>query len=158
MKGLNHLWHPWERERVEYFSLRDLWNRYDEWSAYGAGVPITLPNSDILVQYYVPYLSTIQIFTSNTFRDYVNEHNDIVVEFEIGECEIRDSCNDTLSDESECEKLWRWDESSLEEGEMNNVEQDSHQLHFNDRLGHILLQKLLLCLFITTTTTTTSMG
>ncbi|XP_015936229.1 uncharacterized protein LOC107462179 [Arachis duranensis] len=130
MKGLNRLWHPWERERVEYFSLRDLWNRYDEWSAYGAGVPITLPNSDTLVQYYVPYLSAIQIFTSNTFRE----------EFETGECETRDSCSDTLSDESECEKLWRWDGSSSEEGGMNNVEQDSHQLHFNDRLGHLYCQ------------------
>ncbi|XLU81564.1 hypothetical protein S245_004984 [Arachis hypogaea] len=61
-------------------------------------------------------------------------------EFETGECETRDSCSDTLSDESECEKLWRWDGSSSEEGGMNNVGQDSHQLHFNDRLGHLYCQ------------------
>ncbi|XP_012568489.1 uncharacterized protein [Cicer arietinum] len=40
--NLNRLWHPWERETVEYFTLGDLWNCNDEWSAYGAGVPITL--------------------------------------------------------------------------------------------------------------------
>ncbi|XLR19524.1 hypothetical protein S83_047436, partial [Arachis hypogaea] len=63
-------------------------------------------------------------------------------EFETGECETRDSYSDTLSDESECEKFWRWDGSSSKEGGMNNVEQDSHQLHFNDRLGHHYCQYL----------------
>jgi len=66
--NLNGLWQPWEREKVEYFTLGDLWNCYDEWSAYGAGVPITLTSGETLVQYYVPYLSAIQIFTSNSFR------------------------------------------------------------------------------------------
>ncbi|MED6154956.1 hypothetical protein PIB30_001097 [Stylosanthes scabra] len=130
MKGLNRLWHPWERERMEYFSLRDLWNRYDEWSAYGAGVPIILPNSETLVQYYVPYLSAIQIFTSHSFRD----------EFE---CEIRDSCSDnSYSDESECDnKLWRWEGScSSEEGGIIIDHHHHHQCHFNDRLGHLYCQ------------------
>lgn len=66
IRNLNRLWHPWEKETVEYFTLGDLWNCYDEWSAYGAGVPIVLNNSETLVQYYVPYLSAIQIFTSNS--------------------------------------------------------------------------------------------
>ncbi|OMO57394.1 hypothetical protein COLO4_35402 [Corchorus olitorius] len=63
IRNLNRLWHPWEREKVEFFTLADLWNCYDEWSAYGAGVPIVLNNAETLVQYYVPYLSAIQIFT-----------------------------------------------------------------------------------------------
>lgn len=66
MRNLNRLWHPWEREKVEFFTLSDLWNCYDEWSAYGAGVPISLDNGETLIQYYVPYLSAIQIFTSNS--------------------------------------------------------------------------------------------
>jgi len=66
IRNLNRLWHPWEREKVEYFTLGDLWNRYDEWSAYGAGVRIVLNNGETLVQYYVPYLSGIQIFTSSS--------------------------------------------------------------------------------------------
>ncbi|CAN6892692.1 unnamed protein product [Brassica oleracea] len=48
----------------EFFRLSDLWDCYDEWSAYGASVPIHLSNRESLVQYYVPYLSAIQIFTS----------------------------------------------------------------------------------------------
>lgn len=65
-RNLNRLWHPWEREKVEFFTLSDLWNCYDEWSAYGAGVPISLDNGETLIQYYVPYLSAIQIYTSNS--------------------------------------------------------------------------------------------
>uniref|UniRef100_A0A0V0HX82 Putative ovule protein n=1 Tax=Solanum chacoense TaxID=4108 RepID=A0A0V0HX82_SOLCH len=66
IRNLNRLWHPWEREKVEYFKLADLWNCFDEWSAYGAGIPIRLDTGETLVQYYVPYLSAIQIFTSTS--------------------------------------------------------------------------------------------
>lgn len=66
IRNLNRLWHPWERENVEFFALSDLWNCYDEWSVYGAGVPVSLDNGDKLVQYFVPYLSAIQIFTSHS--------------------------------------------------------------------------------------------
>ncbi|CAO2814352.1 unnamed protein product [Amaranthus hypochondriacus] len=65
MRSLNRLWHPYERENVEFFRLSDLWKCYHEWSVYGAGVSILLDNGEPLVQYYVPYLSAIQIFTSN---------------------------------------------------------------------------------------------
>ncbi|CAL0322645.1 unnamed protein product [Lupinus luteus] len=126
MKNLNRLWHPWERERVEYFTLGDLWKSYDEWSAYGAGVPISLTCGETLVQYYVPYLSAIQIFTSNSFRE----------EVELGDNETRDSCSDSFSEESECDKLWRWDGTSSEEG---GFEQDC-LWHLNDRLGHLYCQ------------------
>lgn len=33
-----------------------------EWSAYGAGVPLQMHGSDSTVQYYVPYLSGIQLY------------------------------------------------------------------------------------------------
>ncbi|KAJ4960066.1 hypothetical protein NE237_019976 [Protea cynaroides] len=45
-----------------YFTLGDLWESFKEWSAYGAGVPLILNGSDCVVQYYVPYLSGIQIY------------------------------------------------------------------------------------------------
>ncbi|KAH9612443.1 hypothetical protein KSS87_000690 [Heliosperma pusillum] len=45
-----------------YFILSDLWDSFKEWSAYGAGVPLVLNDSDSVVQYYVPYLSGIQIY------------------------------------------------------------------------------------------------
>ncbi|PON80616.1 hypothetical protein PanWU01x14_001720 [Parasponia andersonii] len=131
IRNLNRLWHPWEREKVEYFTLADLWNCYDEWSAYGAGVPIALDNGETLVQYYVPYLSAIQIFTSNSSINSFRE------EVDSGDCETRDSYSDSLSDDSESDKLWRWDGCSSEEG---GFEQDNSALHLNDRLGYLYFQ------------------
>ncbi|KAE9605355.1 hypothetical protein Lal_00025302 [Lupinus albus] len=45
-----------------YFVLGDLWESFREWSAYGAGVPLVMNDNDSVVQYYVPYLSAIQIY------------------------------------------------------------------------------------------------
>ncbi|KAI3932892.1 hypothetical protein MKX01_031874 [Papaver californicum] len=45
-----------------YFNLGDLWESFKEWSAYGAGVPLVLNGIDSVVQYYVPYLSGIQLY------------------------------------------------------------------------------------------------
>ncbi|XP_074295611.1 uncharacterized protein LOC141623393 [Silene latifolia] len=58
MKGLSTC----DGEVQPYFILSDLWNSFKEWSAYGAGVPLVLNDSDSVVQYYVPYLSGIQIY------------------------------------------------------------------------------------------------
>lgn len=57
-------------------------------------------------------------------------------ETESGDSETRDSCSDSLSEESESDKLWRWDGSSSEEG---GLEQDC-LWHLNDRLGHLYFQ------------------
>ncbi|KAF3621097.1 hypothetical protein CQW23_17410 [Capsicum baccatum] len=125
MRNLNRLWHPWEREKVEYFTLGDLWNCYDEWSAYGAGVPIKTDSGETLVQYYVPYLSAIQIFISRPSVNFLREETDSV-------CETRDSFSDSFSDESESEKLSRWDGCSSEEGDS--------LWHMNDRWGYLYFQ------------------
>ncbi|PNT73858.1 hypothetical protein BRADI_1g03010v3 [Brachypodium distachyon] len=45
-----------------YFCLDDLWESFREWSAYGAGVPLVLNGRDSVIQYYVPYLSAIQLY------------------------------------------------------------------------------------------------
>lgn len=54
----------WEEhcKTMPSFSLSDLWMSFDEWSAYGVGVPLVLPCGETVVQYYVPYLSAIQIY------------------------------------------------------------------------------------------------
>ncbi|KAF5777343.1 hypothetical protein HanXRQr2_Chr12g0534511 [Helianthus annuus] len=49
-------------EYQPYFVLGDLWESFKEWSAYGAGVPLILNDTDSVVQYYVPYLSGIQLY------------------------------------------------------------------------------------------------
>jgi len=36
---------------------------YEEWSAYGAEVPLVMENGEQVLQYYVPYLSAMQLFT-----------------------------------------------------------------------------------------------
>lgn len=58
MKG----WITQEDEFRHCFVLGDLWESFKEWSAYGAGVPLLLNGSVSVVQYYVPYLSGIQLY------------------------------------------------------------------------------------------------
>ncbi|XP_022867278.1 uncharacterized protein LOC111386995 isoform X2 [Olea europaea var. sylvestris] len=128
MMNLNSLWHPLERENLNYFTLGDLWNCYDECSVYGVGVPITLDDGQSLVQYFVPYLSAIQIFTSNSSVNCVREETDSI-------SETRDFFSDSLSDESDSEKLSRWDGSS-EEGLLEH----DNSWHSNDRLGILYFQ------------------
>lgn len=53
-------------ESCPYFILGDLWESFKEWSAYGAGVPLVLNGGDSVVQYYVPYLSGIQLYMDSS--------------------------------------------------------------------------------------------
>ncbi|KAK5782556.1 uncharacterized protein LOC108454017 isoform X1 [Gossypium arboreum] len=55
-------WRTCDVEFQPYFVLGDLWESFKEWSAYGAGVPLVLDGNDGVVQYYVPYLSGIQLY------------------------------------------------------------------------------------------------
>ncbi|KAF6171155.1 hypothetical protein GIB67_035112 [Kingdonia uniflora] len=47
-----------------YFNFCDLWEAFSEWSAYGAGVPLVLSETDSVVQYYTPQLSYLQIYVN----------------------------------------------------------------------------------------------
>lgn len=44
------------------FLLEDLWASLEDASAYGAGVPIVINGDEDVVQYYVPYLSAIELW------------------------------------------------------------------------------------------------
>eukprot|EP01018_Ginkgo_biloba_P003773 Gb_15000 [translate_table: standard] len=55
-----------------YFTLGDLWDSFDEWSAFGAGVPIILNGEETVVQYYVPYLSAVQLYVSSIRNPFMN--------------------------------------------------------------------------------------
>lgn len=59
-------WKACDDEFQPYFTLGDLWDSFKEWSAYGAGVPLLLDGRDSVVQYYVPYLSGIQLYGPST--------------------------------------------------------------------------------------------
>ncbi|WOK94837.1 hypothetical protein Cni_G03542 [Canna indica] len=86
-------WLPISQGKVECFTLGNLWDQYSEWSAYGVGVPIILDNCESVVQYYVPYLSAIQIYTSKSHA---------LTRIMLEECE-----RESLSDDSESEKFSR---------------------------------------------------
>lgn len=58
-------WRTCDDECRTYFKLEDLWESFKEWSAYGAGVPLVLNGKDSVVQYYVPYLSGIQLYADS---------------------------------------------------------------------------------------------
>ncbi|XP_066313910.1 uncharacterized protein [Miscanthus floridulus] len=50
-------------DSLPFFTLSDLWDSFKECSAYGTAVPLVLNScSDGVVQYYVPYLSAIQLY------------------------------------------------------------------------------------------------
>nr|GLL41535.1 uncharacterized protein LOC109167854 [Ipomoea trifida] len=51
-------------DAIECFTLGDLWDCYEEWSVYGVGIPVILNSGLSVTQYYVPYLSAIQIYTN----------------------------------------------------------------------------------------------
>lgn len=75
-------WRNGESDCHPYFVLGDLWEAFKEWSAYGAGVPLVLSESDSVVQYYVPYLSAIQLYVnpskpSSKFRRRPGEDSDV---------------------------------------------------------------------------------
>ncbi|KAL5079561.1 hypothetical protein RYX36_007982 [Vicia faba] len=55
-------WKTCDVEYRSYFVLNDLWESFKECSAYGAGVPLLLDQRESVVQYYVPYLSAIQLY------------------------------------------------------------------------------------------------
>ncbi|KAI4350953.1 hypothetical protein L6164_005355 [Bauhinia variegata] len=79
MRGWN--WKTCDVEYQSYFTLNDLWESFKEWSAYGAGVPLLLDQSESVVQYYVPYLSGIQLYgqsdeKSNAKSRYTREGSD----------------------------------------------------------------------------------
>ncbi|CAN1221592.1 hypothetical protein LINGRAPRIM_LOCUS325 [Linum grandiflorum] len=85
---LNSQWQPLRSKgTVEYFTLSDLWDCYDEFSAYGAGTEVALEDGDSITQYYVPYLSAIQLFTNKS----VSAASRAVAGSEASALEINDS-------------------------------------------------------------------
>ncbi|KFK42312.1 hypothetical protein AALP_AA2G239500 [Arabis alpina] len=130
---LNSLWIQESKDEIEYFRLSDLWDSFDELSAYGLGSKVDLNNGESVMQYYVPYLSAIQIYTNKSPAISRNQ-SDVV------DCE-----SECWSDDSEIEKLSRsmsscsskiWDSVSDDSG----YEIDGISSLMRDKLGHIEFQ------------------
>ncbi|PIA61213.1 hypothetical protein AQUCO_00300621v1 [Aquilegia coerulea] len=81
-KTMGRGWKNGEVDLHPHFDLCDLWESFKEWSAYGAGVPLVLNDSDSVIQYYVPYLSAIQLYVnpskpSSKFQRRPGEDSDV---------------------------------------------------------------------------------
>ncbi|KAI3454262.1 hypothetical protein Pfo_010925 [Paulownia fortunei] len=105
-------------ETIEYFILEDLWQCYDEWSAYGAGIPVALNGRETVVQYYAPYLSAIQLYTINRDKregaklssDHVSETDEFSGSFTNNSSKTWDTTSTDSSFDHDC--LWparEWD-------------------------------------------------
>ncbi|RWW85519.1 hypothetical protein BHE74_00005798 [Ensete ventricosum] len=56
-------WRTCDVKFKPFFALSDLWESFKEWSAYGVGVPLLLHGNEYsVIQYYVPFLSGIQLY------------------------------------------------------------------------------------------------
>lgn len=72
-------WRTCDVEFQPYFMLSDLWESFKEWSAYGVGVPLVLNGSDSVVQYYVPYLSGIQIYVDPSKSPVKSRYHNLIM-------------------------------------------------------------------------------
>ncbi|GMN46115.1 hypothetical protein TIFTF001_015306 [Ficus carica] len=95
ISGLNSLWQPLCKDKIEYFTLGDLWDCYGEWSAFGVGTPVLLKTGETVLQYYVPYLSAIQIYCNKSVASRNQREDGDSTGFE----------SDSWSDDSGSEKL-----------------------------------------------------
>ena len=51
---------------VKYFYLGDLWNSFYKWSACGVGTSVCFAPGETIEQYFVPYLSAMELYTNET--------------------------------------------------------------------------------------------
>ncbi|KAL8157493.1 uncharacterized protein LOC141674143 isoform X1 [Apium graveolens] len=65
-KRLSKIRRGCEGELKPFFLLSDLWESFKEWSAYGVGVPLLLNDTESVIQYYVPYLSGMQLYVDRS--------------------------------------------------------------------------------------------
>ncbi|CAL0300237.1 unnamed protein product [Lupinus luteus] len=62
-----------------WFFLEDLWESFTESSAYGVEVPLTINGSESIQQYYVPYLSAIQLYAEESYEAEVSSSSEQLV-------------------------------------------------------------------------------
>ncbi|KAF8704051.1 hypothetical protein HU200_031536 [Digitaria exilis] len=53
-------------DEVKCFYLGDLWNVFYKWSACGVGTSVCIAPCETIEQYFVPYLSAIELYTNKT--------------------------------------------------------------------------------------------
>ncbi|KAF3786217.1 hypothetical protein EJ110_NYTH25990 [Nymphaea thermarum] len=134
-------WEPLEEMPTQFFRLCDLWKCFDEWSAYGAAVPVLVNGGkERVVQYFVPYLSALQIYTTAPHKallpdplsgDFSDSETSRAEEMSDSDC----SHSISFSSSSGSEKAESWDCGS----NGSAGEQESAWCRPRDRLGHLYL-------------------
>ncbi|KAL3531507.1 hypothetical protein ACH5RR_010829 [Cinchona calisaya] len=92
-----------------FYCLGDLWESFKEWSVYGVGVPLLLNGKDHVKQYYVPFLSGIQLYVDpskpqSCIRS-TGEESDAESSRETSSCGSSD-CEADKRSKSNAEGLW----------------------------------------------------
>ncbi|CAH8334667.1 unnamed protein product [Eruca vesicaria subsp. sativa] len=118
-------------KEMEYFRLGDLWNCYDELSAYGFESHVDLNNGEAVMQYYVPYLSAIQIHTTKPAM-MLSRNQNWVVEYESSECWSDTESEKLLSRSLSNDSSKTWDVVSDD----SSFDQDGTPL-LRERLGYL---------------------
>ncbi|XP_010549591.1 PREDICTED: uncharacterized protein LOC104820723 isoform X2 [Tarenaya hassleriana] len=132
VSDVNRLWNQQGKEdELEYFRLSDVWDCYDELSAYGLGSHVELNNGESVTQYYVPYLSAIQIYTRKSSS--ISRNHMDTVESE-SECWSDDSCSEKLSRSLSNDSNKTWDAVS-EDSCFDHVHDTASLMR--DRLGYL---------------------
>ncbi|KAK4799409.1 hypothetical protein SAY86_024774 [Trapa natans] len=147
LQDINLLWQPAGKDSIEFFNLKDLWDSYREWSAFGACTKVACPEGQTVKKYFTPYLSAIQIYTNKPISQYrAKTKSEVSCSSSCGmECESDSWKSDYDDDDGSCsEKLSRslsnnsskvWDnssdDSSLDQGMMSQMV---------EKFGHIYLE------------------
>ncbi|GAA0170499.1 hypothetical protein LIER_24742 [Lithospermum erythrorhizon] len=135
LQDLNSSWLPVDGDTVEYFTLQDFFECYEEWSVFGVGAPLLLNNEEEVVQYFIPYLSAVQIFTIKPFSDARSSQGST------GETdsEIQSrghSESDKHSRSSSNDSNQNWDVKSTD----SSIDHEGVSYPMKDRLGHLYFQ------------------
>nr|KAJ0223345.1 hypothetical protein LSAT_V11C200057860 [Lactuca sativa] len=122
-------WRTSDVEYQPYFVLGDLWESFKEWSAYGARVPLILNEANCVIQYYVPYLSGIQIYV-DPLKSSINSRQ---LTEDIDDNSFTDSSSDGSSDyEQEKGSLHYIREKSNNHNPKNDILHRMDHLSMND--------------------------
>ncbi|KAM7277498.1 hypothetical protein ACFE04_019364 [Oxalis oulophora] len=107
---------------LPFFALGDLWESYSEWSAYGAGVPLNINGSDSVTQYYVPFLSGMQIYVDKNRPRRPSEDSDA-------------ECLKVTSNEFETKKRAKQvvDETTSQQNSINLISQRTNRVALSEK-------------------------
>ncbi|KAK4774940.1 hypothetical protein SAY86_009875 [Trapa natans] len=134
---INLPWQPSGTETVKYFELKDLWDSYKVWSAFGACTKVVFPSGEAVKKYFIPYLSAIQIYTNKSFlpssvKSEVSSNSTVELE---SDSWSDDSGSDKLSGSLSNSSSKAWDDMS-DDSSLDPVVSS----RMRQRFGHIYLE------------------